>query len=133
MADDSIVTIGRGTLSVRNGEKRETVYIAGTATNRWAFWNGQLFHSTGEDAEPSRRPDAGRIAVAHTLVAPMPATVIKVLAAPGDQVTNGETVVILEAMKMELPIRALGDGRIKTVSCRAGDLVQADQVLVELE
>ena len=63
----------------------------------------------------------------------MPATVITVLAAPGDAVANGEVVVILEAMKMELPVRALGDGRIKAVHCRAGDLVQADQVLVELE
>ena len=71
--------------------------------------------------------------VAQSLTAPMPATVIAVLVAPGARVAKGETVILLEAMKMELPIRALGDGTVKAVHCRAGDLVQADQELVELE
>ncbi len=80
-----------------------------------------------------RRPGGAVGPVAQTLTAPMPATVIKVLVAPGARVAKGETVILLEAMKMELPIRALGDGTVKAVHCRAGDLVQADQALVELE
>jgi geranyl-CoA carboxylase alpha subunit len=66
------------------------------------------------------------------LTAPMPATVIKVLVSPGQQVRKGDTVVLLEAMKMELPVRALADGTVGAVNSREGDLVQPDQILVEL-
>ena len=51
--------------------------------------------------------------------------------APGSHVKKGDVVVLLEAMKMELPIRALSDGTVTAVHCRDGELVQADQVLVE--
>ena len=61
----------------------------------------------------------------------MPATVVTVAVAPGDAVKKGDLVVLLEAMKMELPLRATADGVVKSVSCREGDLVQADAVLVE--
>jgi 3-methylcrotonyl-CoA carboxylase alpha subunit len=61
----------------------------------------------------------------------MPATVIKVLVAPGVAVRKGDTVVVLEAMKMELPIRATSDATVKAVHCREGELVQPDAVLVE--
>jgi biotin carboxyl carrier protein len=61
----------------------------------------------------------------------MPATVIKIHVKPGDAVKKGDTVVVLEAMKMELPVRALADATIATVCCREGELVPADAILVE--
>jgi biotin carboxyl carrier protein len=63
----------------------------------------------------------------------MPATVVKVLVAPGQKVRHGDTLVVLEAMKMELPIRAPGDAVVQAVNCREGELVQPDRTLVELE
>ena len=63
----------------------------------------------------------------------MPATVVKVLVKPGDRVAKGDTVVVLEAMKMELPVRALGDAVVAAVRCREGELVQADATLVEFQ
>jgi 3-methylcrotonyl-CoA carboxylase alpha subunit len=63
----------------------------------------------------------------------MPATVIKVLVAPGSVVKKGDTVIVLEAMKMELPIRAPGDATVTAVHCREGELVQPDTVLIELK
>jgi len=68
---------------------------------------------------------------AGTLTAPMPATVIKVHVKAGDAVKKGDIVVVLEAMKMELPLRALGNGVVSTVRCREGELVQADATLIE--
>jgi 3-methylcrotonyl-CoA carboxylase alpha subunit len=68
---------------------------------------------------------------AAALTAPMPATVIKVQARAGDAVKKGDVMVVLEAMKMELPLRALGDGIVSAVRCREGELVQADATLVE--
>ena len=61
----------------------------------------------------------------------MPATVITVRVKPGDAVKKGDIVVVLEAMKMELPLRALGDGVVSAVRCREGELVPADAPLVE--
>ena len=69
---------------------------------------------------------------AQSLAAPMPATVVKVLVKPGDRVAKGDTVIVLEAMKMELPLRAAGDAMIKAVHCREGEMVQADAVLAEM-
>jgi biotin carboxyl carrier protein len=62
----------------------------------------------------------------------MPATVIKVLVAPGAIVKKGDTVIVLEAMKMELPIRAPADATVMAVHCREGELVQPDAALIEL-
>ncbi len=68
---------------------------------------------------------------ATALTAPMPATVIRVQVKAGDPVKKGDVMVVLEAMKMELPLRALGDGVVHAVRCQEGDLVQADATLVE--
>jgi len=67
------------------------------------------------------------------LTAPMPATVLKVLVAPGAHVKKGDTLIILEAMKMELSLRAPGNATVTAIACREGELVQPDAILVELE
>jgi 3-methylcrotonyl-CoA carboxylase alpha subunit len=62
----------------------------------------------------------------------MPARVIRILVRPGTLVKKGDTLVVLEAMKMELPIRAPADAMVTTVHCREGELVQSEAVLVDL-
>ena len=64
---------------------------------------------------------------------PMSATVVRVNVAPGDTVRDGDALIALEAMKMELPIRAPRDGVVRAVHCRPGELVQPGDVLIELE
>jgi biotin carboxyl carrier protein len=59
--------------------------------------------------------------------------VLEVRVKPGSTVKKGDVVVLLEAMKMELPLRAPADGSVKTVRCKQGDLVTADATLVELQ
>ena len=71
------------------------------------------------------RPDA--------MMAPMPATVVKLLVAPGQSVAEGDTVLVLEAMKMELPVRAPRAGVVTAVHCAQGELVQPGVALVALE
>jgi biotin carboxyl carrier protein len=63
----------------------------------------------------------------------MPATVVRVQIAPGDAVKRGDVLIILEAMKMELPIRAPADGTVTRVLCSAGELVQPGVGLLEME
>lgn len=66
------------------------------------------------------------------IVAPMPGMVVKVEVAEGDRVEAGQGVVIVEAMKMENELRALGPGLVSRVRVRPGDAVEKDQVLVDL-
>jgi 3-methylcrotonyl-CoA carboxylase alpha subunit len=77
------------------------------------------------------RKGTARASAGKALMAPMPATVIRVQVKPGDAVRKGDIVLVLEAMKMELPIRAPGEGIVAAVHCREGDLVQPDTALVE--
>ena len=65
--------------------------------------------------------------------APMGGKVVEVLVSPGDTVQEGEDVVIIEAMKMEMPIVSDDAGTVKAVNCKKGDTVEADVVLVVLE
>ena len=95
---------------------------------RWVFLDGDVY-----EFEVQRQ--GRRRATSHhgSLSAPMPATVIGINVAVGDAVQKGDTLLVLEAMKMELPVRAPGDGVVKTVSCREGELVQPGTPLIEME
>jgi biotin carboxyl carrier protein len=127
----TVTRIGDGVYRVEDQGRAEIVYVAGTGDDRWAFWNGRVFRSARVAApRPSRRGGSGD--TAQALTAPMPATVISIRVQPGAAVKKGDTVVILEAMKMELPIRSPADATVAAVHCREGELVQPDTVLVEL-
>jgi acetyl-CoA carboxylase biotin carboxyl carrier protein len=67
------------------------------------------------------------------ITAPMGGKVLDVKVKPGDTVNEDDEVIILEAMKMELPVVATGAGTVKEVKCNNGDTVEADAVLVVLE
>ncbi|MFN2387924.1 MAG: biotin/lipoyl-containing protein [Thermoanaerobaculia bacterium] len=66
------------------------------------------------------------------LLAPMPGRVRRTLVAPGDAVTRGQVVLILEAMKMEHAIRAPRDGVVTRLAHAEGDLVEAGAALAEV-
>ena len=68
-----------------------------------------------------------------SMSAPMPGLVLKILVRPGDVVTKGAPLLILEAMKMEHQIVAPRDGEIAAVNCREGELVQSGVELVTLK
>jgi biotin carboxyl carrier protein len=104
-------------------------WVASTGDKRWVFLDGDVFEF--ELQPDGRRPARG--AARGSLAAPMPASVVRVEAAPGDRVRRGDSLVILEAMKMELPVRAPSDGIVKAVHCKPGDLVTPGVPLIELE
>jgi len=60
-------------------------------------------------------------------------TVWKIEVSPGDKVDEGDTVVILESMKMEMPVEAEDPGTVKEIRCEEGQSVQEGDVLVVLE
>ena len=60
-------------------------------------------------------------------------TVWKIEVAVGDEVEDGDTVVILESMKMEMPVEAEDEGVVREIKCTEGQSVQEGDVLVILE
>lgn len=104
-------------------------YAIADGDTRWVFLDGQVV-----EFEVQRRGRRRRAAHHHgTLSSPMPAMVVRINAAPGAQVKKGATLLVLEAMKMELPIRATEDGIVSAVNCRVGELVPAGVSLVEID
>ncbi|MBQ5393075.1 MAG: biotin/lipoyl-binding protein [Bacteroidaceae bacterium] len=69
---------------------------------------------------------------AKTVTAPLPGSITKVSVKVGDTVAAGDTVLMMEAMKMENSITAEFAGTVKAVLCKEGDQVQSGQALVEL-
>ena len=67
------------------------------------------------------------------ILAPMPGKILKLKAAIGQRVKKGETLVIMEAMKMEYSLASSMDGKVKSVHIKEGDNVQLKQCLVEVE
>jgi len=67
------------------------------------------------------------------VVAEMVANVMKVDVAPGDRVAVGDAVVLLESMKMEIPVLSEHAGAVLSVHVEAGDVVQEGDLLVRLE
>jgi biotin carboxyl carrier protein len=68
----------------------------------------------------------------HSMSAPMPGVVLKILVAVGDQVTKGTPLLILEAMKMEHQLTAPRDGTVASINCKEGEMVQPGLDLVTL-
>ena len=63
----------------------------------------------------------------------MPGKVVKVLVNEGDVVKEGQTTIIISAMKMESEYKAPMDGIVKKINVRDGDTVEGNQILIELE
>jgi acetyl-CoA/propionyl-CoA carboxylase biotin carboxyl carrier protein len=91
--------------------------------------------STNAAAAPKRKAHgtASGAASGKILKAPMQSTVIKIAVAVGDKVTEGDLLVVLEAMKMEQPMAAHMSGVVKSISAEIGVTIAAGTVLLELE
>ncbi len=110
--------------------RHTVVAVAGSAPGVWACADG---HAYEFDFGQSLRARAAARASAGEMTPPMPATVVTVAVAAGVRVEAGDPVVILEAMKMELTIRASHAGIVRAVRCAVGDLVRPGTVLVEID
>jgi 3-methylcrotonyl-CoA carboxylase alpha subunit len=118
-----------GELLARDGDRPLNIvrlFAVSAGDETWVFHDGVVYEIAA--AAAVRRGGHAQ----GSLTAPMPATIIEIRVAPGDSVKKGDILIVLEAMKMELPVRAPGDGRVKAVHCRPGDLVQPETSLIDL-
>jgi acetyl/propionyl-CoA carboxylase alpha subunit len=129
-SDPTVTSLGAGRYLVVDGTRRRIAYAVAGQDASWVFIDGGVYVIETQATARTRSRHGGEEAA---LSSPMPATVVLVNAAPGQQVAAGDLLVMLEAMKMELPITAPRDGRVKSVECRRGDLVQPGVPLLALE
>ncbi|MGH9387950.1 MAG: biotin/lipoyl-containing protein [Vicinamibacterales bacterium] len=130
MAGLSVEPLGDGWYKVSDGSRRWHVAVVGGGSEYWVFVEGlvtQVKTTTGNTRPRSKGgAEAG-------VMAPMPATVLAIHATPGQSVKLGDTLIVLEAMKMELPVRSPRNGVIKSILCTKGELVQPGVNLLEFE
>ena len=127
----SAARLADGELSARiDGAMRR--FRATTDRSRVRVHDGE--HRLSVDAvEVYRRRDDAGGAAEHRIRAPMPGRVVLVQAKPGQTVETGDVVLVIEAMKMELALKAPRDGVVDEIRAQAGDFVEADAVLATLE
>jgi len=123
-----VVPLGNGRYLVTDGTERRIAYAV-VARNTWVFLDGRTYLVSGSAQGPAHRTRVDE----HALTAPMPATVLAIHVVPGQSVQRNELVMVLEAMKMELPIRSPRDGFVKAIGCNVGELVQPGATLLELD
>ena len=121
----------RGLLELLIDGQRVTAYVSADGAKRWVTVNGQTLVLTKAAAGAKRR-GAGQ-EHASELAAPMPGLVRSVNIAENESVAKGQTLLVLEAMKMEIRIQAPRDGTVKQLLIKQGQTVEREQVLIELE
>ena len=120
---------GNGKLNLLIDGQHVTAYVSSENTKRWVTVNGQTFILTKSSG--ARKGGHAHHAVGE-LTAPMPGQVRAVNVNEGDTVTKGQTLLVLEAMKMEIRVHAPQDGRVKKLFVKQGQTVEREQILIEI-
>lgn len=130
-ANLEIVRSENGKLELLIDGKRVTAYISADNAKRWVTIHGQTFVLTKSSG--ARRDGHGHHHAAGELTAPMPGQVRAVNVSEGEAVTKGQTLLVLEAMKMEIRVQAPFDGIVSSLSAKAGQIVEREQILLVLD
>jgi biotin carboxyl carrier protein len=111
------------------------IYMAADKDGRYFSIDGQQFvvKEPDEQAEGFRKGEERTSEGTLLVKAPMPGKVIKICVSAKDEVRKNQTLAIVEAMKMENEIKASVDSTIKEIHVKAGDLVDSETPLIELE
>jgi len=120
----------RGQLELLIDGERVIAYVSSDGAKRWVTVNGQtvmLTKASGAKRKGSSHDHASE------LVAPMPGLVRSVSVVEAEAVKKGQTLLVLEAMKMEIRIQAPRDGLVKKLFVKQGQTVEREQVLIEIE
>ncbi|HSD83959.1 MAG TPA: biotin/lipoyl-containing protein [Anaerolineae bacterium] len=125
-----VLRLEDGKLDLLIDGKRVTAYVSSENAKRWVTVHGQTFVLTKSSG--ARKGGHGPHRAAGELTAPMPGQIRAVNVSEGEAVTKGQTLLVVEAMKMEIRIHAPRDSVVKKLLVKQGQTVEREQVLVEL-
>jgi biotin carboxyl carrier protein len=129
--DVEILQANDGKLDLLIDGKRLTAYVSTDHAKRWVTVNGLTLVLTRSSS--GRKGAGGYHYKAGELTAPMPGQVRAVNVGEGDMVTKGQTLLVLEAMKMEIRVQASHEGVVRKLFVSQGQTVEREQMLVEIE
>jgi biotin carboxyl carrier protein len=121
------VDTATGKITLTLGGRSLTLHTATDRDLHWVAVNGRTYQLQRETR--TRRPHTGEDNAQGILHAPMPGQVRAVNVQVGDTVTKGQTLLLLEAMKMEIRIQAPAEGTVAKISVKVGDQVEKEQTL----
>lgn len=128
-------TPGSGELALMIDGQRHTVYVASDGPRRWVAFGGAhadsqpVIFTVPQTGKKARRGKAGGH---ESLEAQMPGLVRTVLVSEGEAVEQGQVLLVLEAMKMEIRVSAPHTGVVEKILVREGETVGRGQALIEL-
>jgi len=119
-----------GQLDLRIDGERVTARVSSDNAKRWVTINGRTILLTKRSG--SRKSAGGHHHAAGELTAPMPGQVRAVNVSEGEAVVKGQTLMVLEAMKMEIRIQSPNDGTVSRLFVKQGQTVEREQMLIEI-
>jgi len=126
-----VFDVENGKLNMLIEGKRLNAYVSSDNAKRWVTVNGQTFVLTKSSG--GRKGGHGPHHAAGELTAPMPGQIRAVNVGEGEAVTKGQTLLVVEAMKMEIRVQAPFDGVVSSIVVKAGQTVEREQFLVKVE
>jgi biotin carboxyl carrier protein len=132
IVDVELIHVEKEKLDLLVNGKRIIAYISSDGVKRWVTVNSRTFVLT-KPAAGARDHGHGGHHAAGELTAPMPGQVRAVNVSEGEAVTKGQTLLVLEAMKMEIRVQARRDGMVRKLLVRQGQTVEREQILIEIE
>jgi len=130
-----VLDVQPGQLALRfpaRGGASTVIYWAVENSRLWVAQNGCTYRLEKPAPRRAASPSGEGAAAGEEVRAPMPAQVRAIQVAQGEAVERGQTLLLLEAMKMEIRIKSPANGRVARLLVSDGQAVEKDQVLVEI-
>ena len=132
--DADVETAEPGVYTILLDGRSYDAFVADTPAGMVVSIEGHRFEIEARDPRRwSRKTAGGGTGSVQAILSPMPGKVIRVLAAPGDEVAAGQGIVVVEAMKMQNELKAARAGKVLTVTAKDGATVTAGELLATIE
>ena len=123
------LTVNGETYTVEMEKQAEPEKKAAVSTGRQHV----IKAATAAEGNEAPAADKGAVNKANAVKAPLPGVITDILVAEGDEVKAGDTVIVLEAMKMANNLEAEKDGKVTAICVKIGESVMEDDALVVIE
>jgi biotin carboxyl carrier protein len=116
-----------GTITEANG-KRTHFYALKKGRETLIYWKGFWVNVAPKETHKKRAQEEFK----PLLKAPMPGSILQILVSPDQHVSEGEALLVMESMKMELTLNAISSCHVSSILCQVGEMVAMNQTLMEL-
>jgi biotin carboxyl carrier protein len=132
--DKDYLVIGENHFKIHDGELFRNCFVTEDENNILVFIEGRTYHFEKIDEEQDFTAGAGgSTSDREEVKPPMPGSVVKLLVEVGQEVSDGDGLIIVEAMKMETTLYSSISGIVKEVNVKEGEQVDADKIMILVE